>query len=312
MLLMIKSLFKPPKPSKPAKLESNAQPSPLMKLVWQSLISSRCGGLQTVQSETSSEVPFSEPPSLSRTSQNLFQDGRSQLSLEDTPLEISTKPQISAPGKLENSQWLSLLKIQARNQPISNFSISHKMEVSWWECTILMTRSKSLLTHACHMLSAKTCPATWQPRTQFSRNTMVASRISSRKSTTEITENNLRQRVSGMSIALLMIWLRMSSNLAVASFGPVRTTTVMFNPISLPKVMDPSVSWPPSSVDQMSLEISAKLKLPTELSLDIIAFTRRVERPPPIQSPQCSPGPAVFSTWQSFNHSLNSRLSVRL
>jgi len=70
---------------------------------------------------------------------------------------------------------------------------------------------------------------------------MVDSKISSKKFSKKTIKHNSMLLDSGMSIDSSMIWLLMLSNLAVDSCGPVRTTMVMFNLISLLKVMDLSV-----------------------------------------------------------------------
>ena len=65
---------------------------------------------------------------------------------------------------------------------------------------------------------------------------MEDSKTSSKKSTRrKVGKKSSRLPISGMSTDLSMIWLLTVSNPKVALYGLVRTTMVMFNPISLPK-----------------------------------------------------------------------------
>jgi hypothetical protein len=67
---------------------------------------------------------------------------------------------------------------------------------------------------------------------------MEDSKISSKRFLIKNTKHNSMLPVFGMNIDLSMTWLLTQSNPTVDSFGPVKTTMVMFNLISLLKVMD--------------------------------------------------------------------------
>lgn len=71
---------------------------------------------------------------------------------------------------------------------------------------------------------------------------MVDSRIFSKKFSMLNIKLNLMRKNFGMNIDLLMIWLLMLSNLMVDLSGLVKIMMVMFNLISLLKVMDLLVS----------------------------------------------------------------------
>jgi len=235
MPLMIWSPLKPQKPSKNIRLESNAPPSPLMRQELKNLAWRRCGKVQMVRSETSWMELSSENPLLSRISQDLFQDGKSQLSSEDMPSEINIKPQISQSINLEPFRLSSREKTELSKD---TKSINSKERVVLdLLCTILMQVLNSLLTAALSLLFQEFILCTWPLKIPSWKNTMVASRISSKKFTKSIIKNNSKKIRYGMSIVLLMIWSLIWLNLKEDMYGLARTTTEMFKAIASLKVI---------------------------------------------------------------------------
>ena len=66
---------------------------------------------------------------------------------------------------------------------------------------------------------------------------MVVSRIFLKKFIKKITKNNSKQRIFGMNIGLLMIWLRTQSKAMVAMYGLARIMMGMCNLILSLRVM---------------------------------------------------------------------------
>jgi len=90
------------------------------------------------------------------------------------------------------------------------------------------------------------------------------------------TKINSPKLESHTSIDSLMIWLHKQSKEKEVLFGPARITTVMFNQISLLKVLDPLVSWPPS-LSTKTVPLNPRQL--TELSLDITDNGKREREP---------------------------------
>lgn len=141
---MIKSPLMLPMPSNNAKLVSNVPPSPLIKQESNNSTLNTCGKAPTVQSETFSTEPSSENLSSSITSQDLFQDGKNPLLLEDTLSEINTEPPILQSINLENLKLSSQI-MKESNKEWKSTNLKEKV-VLVWQCTTSMKALRILLT----------------------------------------------------------------------------------------------------------------------------------------------------------------------
>jgi len=158
-----------------------------------------------------------------------------------------------------------------------------KTEVLLWVCTTLMNQLSHSLTLHSSLLLIETTPYIWALKTQFWRDMMEDSKISSKLSIKVITNLNSKRKVSGMNTDLLMIWLHMLSNPMEDLYGPARTMMEMSNQILLLKAMDLLVWWPVYYLAQME---ALRLRLPTEQWPDITDFTNRERKLQPTLLPQ--------------------------
>lgn len=140
----IRSLLMLPMPSRNVKLVSSVPPSLLMRPESKSSTLNTCGKAPMVPSEISSTVLSSENQSSSTTSQDLFQDGKNQSSLEDMLSVINTEPPISQLTDQELSRSFSeIMKEKKKEWKSTN---SKEKEVLAWQCTMLTKALKILPT----------------------------------------------------------------------------------------------------------------------------------------------------------------------
>jgi len=140
---MIKSPSKPHKPSENAKLASNAPPLPPIKLESKSSNLKKCGRVPMEPSEISSMELFSDSPLSSKTSLDLFLDGKNLSSLADTPLEINTRLQTSLSTNLERLKLFSKETMVQRRR--CKFINSKDTVELVWVCITLMKVLNNLL-----------------------------------------------------------------------------------------------------------------------------------------------------------------------
>lgn len=197
MLPMIKSLLMQPTPSKSAKSVLNAQLSLLMKPESRNLILSTCGKVLMVPSEIFWTEPFLENQSSLKTSQDLSQDGKNPLLLEDTHLATNTELPISLWTDLGPLKLFSET-IKEKNKEWKSINLKEKEE--WvWPCIMLMKALKISPTAVSNLLFKENYHFIWRPKIQFSKSTTEDSKISLKEFIKNHTRRISKKRKSGMN-----------------------------------------------------------------------------------------------------------------
>ena len=151
------------------------------------------------------------------------------------PLVINIAQQISRFQVQESSHLPMFLKVVANRSTLKSSTLNHP--ASLWRCITLMIQSATLPAHLLTTDFFASSLSISQLRTQSSRLTTVALKISLKRSTKQSSRRNLMQLVSGMSTVSSMTWSRCHFAWRVATFGLARITTVMCSQIPSHRVM---------------------------------------------------------------------------
>jgi len=137
---------------------------------------------------------------------------------------------------LNQDKFLLILK-EANQISIFQFINIQALELDYL-CLIMIAPLNHSPMLASNMPSAETILSIWPQKILFLRSMTADSKISSKTFIKQHIKNNFKPKNYGMNTDWSTIWSLKSLKDKEDMYGPARTMMVMFNQISLPKVMD--------------------------------------------------------------------------